>query len=463
MKPDPDDTIVAISTPPGRGAIGIVRLSGPRALEIAGSIAEGANRGGFASGETRTMRRATLRNGGVAIDDALVAVMRKPKSYTGEDMAEFHCHGNPLVLAGVVEACMRGGARAALPGEFTRRAFLNGKLDLSQAEAVAELVEASSERAIELAMRQAGGELSRRVAGLRSLLLDILAGVEARLEFPEEELGGDAFKELLSSLSRATEECRALVDARARGMRIRNGVRVVIVGKPNAGKSSIFNRLLGSDRALVTPQKGTTRDFIEETVMLEGMAVTIVDTAGICGDHTDEAGKAGVARSRSAMERADLLLFVADASTPWTDEDREIAAGIRGRKGAIVLNKTDLPRRIELEGRTAEMAAWEIVPASALLDEGIDSIIKYINSHINSCGGGAADESAILCSAWQTDAIRRCAKGVESAREMTAGGGREELVALELKTAIDALGEISGVNVKEDLLDRIFSRFCIGK
>lgn len=462
MKPHPDDTIAAISTPPGRGAIGIVRLSGPLSIGIARRIALGAVPEAAGRVQSRTLRRATIVTNGAKIDDALVAVMRKPKSYTGEDMAEFHCHGNPLVLARVVEACMAEGARPALPGEFTRRAFLNGKMDLSQAEAVASVIEASSERALEIAQRQADGELGRRVSELRNGLMDILAGLEARLEFPEEELGEEQ-DGTIERLEKAGVELRALEAARKEGMRVREGMRVVIVGKPNAGKSSLFNRLLCRDRALVTPQRGTTRDAIEETALLDGMAVTFVDTAGICCDHADEAGKAGVARSVRSVENADMLIFVADGSVPWSEEDRSIAALAKGRKGILVLNKNDLPLALDPGTRPEEIASWEDASASATRGEGIEDIRKYIISEIKAALQLSCAESPIICSIQQADAIKRCGKAIEAATVLARSGGQEELIVQELKAAHEAIGEITGESAGDELLDKIFTKFCIGK
>ena len=324
-------------------------------------------------------------------------------------------------------------------------------------------IEASSGRALELSMRQAGGELSRRVAGLMAGLLDIRAEIEARLEFPEEEIEDDSGEGHSFALLRAAVECRALITAQTEGMRIRDGVRVAIIGKPNAGKSSIFNRLLRAERAIVTPEKGTTRDSIEETVMLDGMAVTLVDTAGICRDHGDEAGKAGVARSMAAVDLADFLLFIADASVPWSGEDHEITARSKGKRGLLVLNKADLPRRMELEDRPGELSAWKALWVSAMRGDGIEDIKKYIIGYNNTLYGESAEESAIVCSAQQSDALHRCDDGIQSALELSKQGGQEELVSMELKKALDALEAITGENADEELLDRIFSRFCIGK
>lgn len=463
MNKYPGDTIAAISTPHGRGAIGIVRLSGPRAIEIAGRLAGYESASSLEHAGTHTLRKASLRSGGILLDEALVAVMRRPQSYTGEDVVEFQCHGNPLVLEGVVTACIREGARAALPGEFTRRAFINGKIDLTRAEAIAGIIEAENERALKLALRQAGGALTRKIEKLKGELLDLLAGVEARLEFPEDEILEDGAATLLGALRRAQAECRELKAAQAGGLRLRGGVRVVIVGKPNAGKSSLFNALLHADRALVTAQRGTTRDAIEETVSLDGVTVTIVDTAGICGDHPDEAGKAGVERSKAAMERGDLMIFVADLSMPWTCEDEEIAALLKNKNVLLVLNKQDLPQKLQRDSFPAETETWERVSISATHKNGIDSIKKVIITYICNMCGSDVEGSAILCSTQQADALSRCADAVDSTVDLAQLENSEELIAAELRGALTALGDIVGETTSEELLDKIFSRFCIGK
>ncbi len=462
MKAHPHDTIVAVSTPHGRGAIGIVRLSGRRALEIAGCLTRAAPGPPIEESATHTLRQRRLSDGGILLDEALVAVMRGPGSYTGEDVVEFHCHGNPLVLARVLEACLREGARIALPGEFTRRAFLNGRMDLSQAEAVAGIIDAESGKALELALRQADGALSQRIGKFREELLDLLADLEARIEFPEDvstDQGGD----IRSGLARAQERCRLLDAAGTAGMRAREGARVVIVGKPNAGKSCLFNALLHADRALVTPQRGTTRDTVEETVELDGIPVTFVDTAGICGDHLEEAGRGGVARSKAALERADLALFVADSSVPWSEEDREIAALLAERKVVLVLNKNDLAKRLDVGRLPSEVKGWKSLSVSAKTEEGIESLRSIINNmnKLESYSNGS--ESAILFSVQQAQSLKKCAEAIDSALDLARSGNQEELVAVELNRALAALGDIVGETASEELLDRIFSRFCIGK
>ena len=461
MKAHPDDTIAAVSTPQGRGAIGIVRLSGPRALEIAGLLAPGPPRDPPVRWKSHTLRRAVIRSGGREIDDALVAVMRGPRSYTGEDMAEFHCHGNPLVLARVVEACVREGARPALPGEFTRRAFLNGKMDLSQAEAVARIIEASSDRVLDLARRQAEGELGRRVEKLREALIGLLAEVEARLEFPEEDLGEG--EPVAGRIALAAGEWRALAAAQAEGARADCGLRVAIGGKPNAGKSSIFNRLLGADRALVTADRGTTRDAIQEESALGGIKVRLTDTAGICDDHADAAGKASVERSVAALKEAELLIFVADGSKPWSIEDHAIARMTRGKIGLLVLNKKDLGLALDQAGYPAELAGWKRIAASAKEGQGMDEIKRHIIDEYQTLTDKVDGDSAIICSVQQADAIRRCGEAINEAVVLSSTEGLEELIAHELRIAWEALGEITGESAGSELLDKIFSRFCIGK
>lgn len=457
-----EDTIVAISTPPGRGAIGLVRMSGDKASEIAERLFRAADGKKVSSFRTHRMQFGRIMSDEKVIDEAMLCVMRKPKSYTGEDIVEMSCHGSPLVLRAVVEECVRLGATLALPGEFTKRAFLNGKIDLTQAEAVAEVIEARNDRALRGALKQLKGELKEKVKELRGRLLDIAAGLEAAVDFPEEELNFASRDENLRLIMECSEECGNLLNSYKDGRIIRDGLRVAIIGKVNVGKSSLFNRIVGSERAIVTDEKGTTRDVVEEDVSIGGMRIIMADTAGI-GISGSAAVTEGVRRSHEALNRADLILFVMDSSQAWSERDSEISRAVAGKKGILIFNKEDLEKRIDKESTIVQFSSWPFIEISALTGSGIDSLKEML---LEACGidNGREDlESTIIVNVRQGNALKKCARSLERTLEAAINGYSEEIIGMEVREAAGWLGEITGESAGEDLLDRIFSRFCIGK
>jgi tRNA modification GTPase len=451
------DTIAAIATPAGRGAIGIVRVSGPAAIAIARRLFRGRRPADEIAGGT--FARGWIEAEGERLDEVLCLVMRAPASYTGEDVVEFQGHGGPAPLSRVLRAVLAAGARPAGPGEFTRRAFMNGRLDLAQAEAVADLIAGASEAAARMATAQLDGGLSRRLGGLRERLAELLARLEAEIDFADDDgvepMGAEALGQRLQAV--ADELAHLIADA-GRGRRYREGARVVIAGRPNVGKSTLMNALLRAERAIVTAEPGTTRDVIEDGLELAGMPVRLLDTAGIRSG-AGEVERLGVARAQAAVAGADLVLFLIDGSQPLADEDARLRAGIAGPL-ILAVNKCDLPSVIDGEAVSALAGGAPIVRVSALAGEGVGNLEA---AAARALLGGAPGEDPIVSNARHADALARTAEAVTRARSAAASRLSPEFVAADLRTALASLGEITGETATDELLDLIFSRFCIGK
>jgi tRNA modification GTPase len=458
------DTIVAVSSPPGRGAIGVVRLSGDRALTIAGKLFTDMRGERIASFNDREVYHGRLvDDNAVCIDEVLMFVMKDPRSFTGEDMVEISCHGNPIILGKVVDACTGNGARIAGPGEFTKRAFINGKIDLSQAEAVAELISAKSASAVSIAMGNVTGRLRSKVGVLRGGLVAVLAHLEASIDFPEEDISPASKGEFKNNISKYIKDCDDILKSSRFAGWIMNGLRVAIVGKTNAGKSSLFNKLLDKERSIVTAHKYTTRDLVEEEVIIDGINVVFADTAGIESDHPGEIEIESMRRSRDAITNSDLLLFVVDRSCGWSDQDREIADSLGLQSGITVFNKSDLPEGIKRDETPKAISAWPTVDISSLYGTGIESVKDMLVGLYREKCGREESENAICCNLRHANSLQDCRDALQRAVDAGSNGYHEEIVALDLRRAIDALGEITGEDVGEDLLNAIFSTFCIGK
>ena len=453
------DLIAAISTAPVPAAIGILRLSGPGALEAVDRVFRAARGGPMAAAPDRKLVYGTLLDGqGSPIDQVLATVSRGPNSYTGEDTAELQCHGSPMVLTLGLEALCAAGARPAGPGEFTRRAFLNGRLDLPQAEAVGDLLEARTDAAVRTAAGQLGGALSRRVEAVYDGLVDLMAHFHAVLDYPDEDIDPFRASELAAALAAATDGLSALLGTYDRGKYLVQGVPCAIVGAPNAGKSSLLNALLGYERAIVTPIPGTTRDTVEETVRLGGVLLRLIDTAGLRKTE-DPVERLGVERSRRAMEEAGLILVVLDQSRLATEEDKELVRqAVDLAPTILVLNKADLPRGLDF---TEDLDLAPATPVSAKTRAGLEDLGELVAGTLPQPAAGEA--GAVLTNARQAEAARRALESVRAASEGLALGITPDAVLTDVEGALAALGELTGRSVREDVVERIFARFCVGK
>lgn len=448
------DTIAAVATAPGEAAVAIVRVSGPRARQVLRAV--------FQPTRGREPSPWRLTHGWVrdpveltTVDEALAVFMPGPRSFTAEDLVELHCHGGRQAPRAVLEAVLKAGSRAAEPGEFTLRAFLNGRLDLAQAEAVLEVIQARTAQARRLALAGLAGRLSSRIGTLREELLEMRAHLEASLDFSEEDLTP---RDVGLDLERALEAVRGLLAGADRGIVVRRGVRVAIVGRPNVGKSSLLNALLRADRAIVTEVPGTTRDTVEETADLGGVPFWLIDTAGL-REPADPVERIGVERSRAALESAALALLVLDRSAPLGLDDRALAEAVGDRPTVVALNKADLPAVLE-PGQVAELLPGApAVPVSALRGEGLDDLERALLR----LGVGEGEHDLAVATPRQKEALLRAERALATAVAARAEGAPPDILAGEVAAAVRALGEITGQDATEDLLDAIFSRFCIGK
>jgi tRNA modification GTPase len=452
------DTIAAISTPLGEGGIGIVRISGAAAEGIARKIFTRIPSGGLQSHRFYYGELIDPDTGDV-VDEILLVLMQAPRSYTCEDVLEIHCHGGYLIVQRVLQLVLRAGARLAEPGEFTKRAFLNGRIDLLQAEAVIELIRGKTEAALALAQHQREGILSKRIAAVKDGIVTSLAFIEAYLDFPEEDIDIPALREIETAVRTSLTLIEDLLRGFQQGKVLREGVSVLIVGKPNVGKSSLLNTLLKEKRAIVTSVPGTTRDIIEEVVNIKGLPVNLLDTAGI-RDSEDEIEQEGMKLTMEKIPLADLILFVVDSSKPFEDEDALIVNAILGRAFMVVSNKSDLPQAVRLP---VQIESEPVVRISARDGGGIEELREAIFSRFI-CGESLdGRDFTALSQARHRDALDRSQKSLLSFLESFAAGMPLEIVSLELRDALTALGEVTGETTTDDILDQIFTRFCIGK
>jgi len=455
-----EDTIAAVATPPGEGGVAIIRLSGPRAEEIAGKVFARAG-GKDGALRSRCLTYGTIRDpkSGEIMDEVLVALMRKPLSYTGEDVVEINCHGGPLVTRRLLQLILAQGARHADPGEFTRRAFLNGRIDLAQAEAILDLTQARTETGMKLALQQMHGGLSKWIAELREELLEILAQVEAAIDFPEEDIELLHRGDLVAKIESLREKITGIIQSYEWGRLFREGAKVCIAGRPNVGKSSLLNALLGEERVIVTAIPGTTRDVIEESINLGGLPVVLWDTAGI-HQAADPVEKIGVEFSLKRLEAADAILVVLDGASHHSSEDETILRVVRGKKGLIVINKSDLPQQLDPSWVAEAAADKAAVSVSALKMTGLNELEQILYDLLLT---KSAEPSIVLTNARHKAALQRASDGLDASAQALQRGLSAEFVTVELFEVKDGLEEVIGAVDSEDILERIFSKFCIGK
>jgi tRNA modification GTPase len=440
------ETIAAISTAPAEAAIALIRMSGPESIAIAGQLWRG--RRGVGDLPARFAAYGQIVEGGEKLDDVLLTVFRGPASYTGEDMVEIACHGGVLVSRKILSALLRCGARSAEPGEFTQRAYLNGKLDLTQAEAVMDLISAQTELALRSAAEQLEGRLGDRIRALRQQVLEILAHVEAYIDFPDEDISPDVGAALRARMDAARAEMDSMLATAGQGRLMREGVRTVIYGAPNVGKSSLLNLLLGYERAIVNARPGTTRDVLEETVNLRGIPVRLMDTAGVRATD-DEIEREGIERTRRALERADLVLHLFDASAPPPDD---VPSG--PGKVLRILNKEDL-------GEHAAWAGAEVVRISCLQKTGLDALGDAIAEAV--VGGAARSDWSVAINARHQSCLEKARAAMLAAQKAFTDSLSPEFVAEDLRASMNAVGDVVGRVDTEEVLGVIFGTFCIGK
>ena len=456
-----DDTIAAIATAPGEGGIGIIRISGEKSLQVAESIFKSVTGKLIKDYNTRTLIYGTVVDGEKVIDEVLVAYMKGPKSYTGEDVIEINCHGGFISVKKILELILSKDVRLADAGEFTKRAFLNGRIDLSQAEAIIDVIKAKTDKAHEVAQSQLEGSLSKKIRELRFKVTEVLAHLEVSIDFAEEDVEEITYKTLRENAEDIKREIKKLYDTSESGKILRDGLKTVIIGKPNVGKSSLLNSILGENRAIVTDIAGTTRDVIEEFVNIKGIPLKIVDTAGI-RETEDIVEKIGVERSKESYNTADLVIMVLDSSRPLSQEDREILETLENKKTIVLLNKTDLPQQIDIDELSKYVDCSSIIKISALQHKGIEELQDKIEAMVYK-GSVKNSSNLMITNSRHKDALLKAYESINDAISAIDQNMPYDFIEVDFKNIWDYLGYINGDTVKEDLLDTIFANFCIGK
>ncbi len=453
----PADTIVALSTPPGRSGIGVIRIAGPDSLRLVGSLLKNVN---FNPEPNKVFLRNLYDiNSEEILDKVLIIYFKAPNSFTGENIVELSCHGSPTLLSHIVDSLLELGARTADAGEFTLRALSNGKLNLSQAEAVRDLIDAQTYSAVVQASRQLNGELSTRLQPVKEKLIEIIVPLESALEFIEDDLPVNIASSVHEKLKALSTLLNDLANTFRRGQLLKNGLRISLVGRPNVGKSSLFNALISSERAIVTDIPGTTRDAINETLNINGVPVTLTDTAGI-RESEDKIEQLGIQRTERAMSDSDLIIAVLDGSAQITEEDREVLKQVSKYRHLVAVNKSDL-KHLDTSDLTHKLSNSIFIPLSAITGSGLDALRSAILKAF--AGSGSWETEFLITNSRHYDLLIRAAKSIKSSEALLQSQASEELLLVGLYEALSFLGEITGETTSEDVLSQIFSTFCIGK
>jgi tRNA modification GTPase len=455
------DTIAAIATALGEGSISVIRVSGPEAIAVVDKIFKGKKQLSTVDSHTMNYGNIVDPETGERVDEIFCAVFHGPRTYTGEDVVEIQGHGGIVAVQRVMRLVLNHGARLAEPGEFTKRAFLNGRIDLSQAEAVIDVIRSKTDAAMKVAFQQVEGALSQKIRGLRQTMVEMLAHIEVTIDYPEHDVEDVTIRNIIEQGEGVITAIEELLAGATTGKILREGLKTVIIGKPNVGKSSMMNTLSRTNRAIVTDIPGTTRDILEEHINLRGIPLQIIDTAGI-RETEDVVEKIGVERSRTALEEADLVLFMVDASRPLEDVDRELIDLVKPYPTVVILNKLDLPRKVDLNDLRELIGTKKIVETSVATGEGIAQLEAAVEDLFLS-GGVAGKESTYVSNARHVALLEKAKREMTEALESAKMGMTLDLVAVDITNTWMSLGEVVGEAVHEDLLDQIFSQFCLGK
>lgn len=455
-----DEPIVAIATAAGEGAIGIVRLSGEGVVDIVQQCFEAKYNQTLCKQNDKRLIYGHIKDGQNVIDEVMTVAMFAPNTYTREDMVEIQCHGGMIPLRNIVSLLLKKGVRLAEAGEFTKRAFLNGRLDLAQAESVMDMISAKTNDGFDLAYQQLEGYLSQKISHLRDQLVTTMANLEVCIDYPEEDIEEITYAEVLFELNEILKVIKGLIKGSESGRIAREGVSTVIVGKPNVGKSSLLNALLKESRAIVTDVPGTTRDVIEEFIQIKGVALKLIDTAGI-RETEDIVEKIGVEKSKAFFNKADLVIFVLSADQPLTEDDRALMGYIKDRKAIVIVNKSDLEIELDMDELQRELGHLPILQTSALFENGIETLEETIVEMV--FDGIKAKESAMITNVRHVNALEKAKRALEDGIRITEEGMPYDFIEVDLKNVYEALGEITGESLEEDLVAKIFSNFCLGK
>lgn len=455
------ETIAAISTPLGEGGIAVIRVSGDEAVKVADTVFRSKKR--LEDAESHTVHYGHIVDPvtGSRVEEALVTVMRGPRSYTAEDVVELSCHGGLVSIRTVLELVLQAGARIAEPGEFTKRAFLNGRIDLTQAEAVMDLIRSKSDRAFRVALKQVEGTLSKRIKALRHRLVELMAHIEVNIDYPEHDVEELTSAHIRTEVKGALEVLHVLLESARQGKILRDGIVTAIVGRPNVGKSSLLNALAQENKAIVTDIPGTTRDVIEEYVTVGGIPLKLLDTAGI-RETSDVVERIGVSRSRGALEEADLVLLVLNGAEPMTEDDRQLLQQVQDKQTLVVINKTDLPLTVELAEVQKAVPGDRIIMMSVQEEQGLDQLEKAIAALFFS-GEVEAGDITYVSNIRHIHLLKQAAGSLEEALSAAEQMVPIDMIQIDIRNAWEELGEIIGDSVGESLIDQIFSQFCLGK